>query len=104
VALLVTGVLGDKMQVLAADNDGTVHLGRDDGAGQDTATDRNVTSERALLVCMRPLIRAPLQAPRLSSSRDRLRESVSGADPDSQPVGRNSIGARCADILDIPMY
>ena len=52
VALLVTGVLGDEVKVLAADNQGTVHLGGNDGAGQDTATDGDETSERALLVCL----------------------------------------------------
>lgn len=51
VALLVTGVLGDEVEVLAADDDGTVHLGGNDGAGQDTATDGNETGEGALLVC-----------------------------------------------------
>ena len=51
VAALVTGVLGDEVKVLAADDQGAVHLGRDDGAGKDTATDGDETSEGALLVC-----------------------------------------------------
>lgn len=51
VALLVSRVLGHKVQVLSADDDGAGHLGRDDLAGQDTATDRDETSPRALLVC-----------------------------------------------------
>lgn len=50
-ALLVTVVLGDVVEVFTADDDGTVHLGGDDTAGQDTATDGNLTSEGALLVC-----------------------------------------------------
>jgi hypothetical protein len=50
VALLVTVVLGDVVEVLAADDDGTVHLGGDNTAGQDTATDGDETSEGALLV------------------------------------------------------
>lgn len=77
VALLVTGVLGDEVEVLAADNEGacnccqslpsqsypgfwwwlrergirrTVHLGGDDSAGQDAAADGDKTSEGALLV------------------------------------------------------
>lgn len=53
VALLVTGVLGDEVEVLAADDQGTVHLGGNDGTGQDTATDRDETGEGALLVCRR---------------------------------------------------
>lgn len=51
VALLVTGVLGDEVEVLAADDDGAVHLGGNDGAGQDTATDGDEAGEGALLVC-----------------------------------------------------
>lgn len=48
---LVTGVLGDEVEVLATDDEGAVHLGGDDGAGKDTATDGDETSEGALLVC-----------------------------------------------------
>lgn len=51
VASLVTGVLGDEVQVLAADDESTVHLGGDDGTGEDTAADGDETSEGALLVC-----------------------------------------------------
>lgn len=51
VALLVTVVLGDVVKVLATDDQSTVHLGGNDGTGQDTATDRDTTSEGALLVC-----------------------------------------------------
>jgi len=51
VALLVTGVLGDEVEVLAADDDGAVHLGGNDSASQDTAADRDEASEGALLVC-----------------------------------------------------
>jgi len=50
VALLVPVVLGDIMKVLAADDDGAVHLGGDDGTGEDTAADRDLASEGALLV------------------------------------------------------
>ena len=49
-ALLVTVVLGDVVKVFTADDDGTVHLGRDDTAGKDTATDGDLTGEGALLV------------------------------------------------------
>jgi hypothetical protein len=52
VALLVTVVLGDEVEVLPADDDGAVHLGGDDGAGQDTATDADEAGEGALLVCV----------------------------------------------------
>lgn len=50
VALLVTGVLGDEVKILPADDQGTVHLGADDGAVQDAATDGDEAGERALLV------------------------------------------------------
>ena len=52
VSLLVSGILGDELEVLASDDDGSVHLSRDNGAGQDTATDGDETSEGALLVCI----------------------------------------------------
>lgn len=55
VPLLVTVVLGDVVEVFTADDDGTVHLGRDDTAGQDTATDGDQTGEGALLVDVRTL-------------------------------------------------
>ena len=47
---LVTVVLGDVVQVLAADDERTVHLGGDDGASQDTAADGDLANEGALLV------------------------------------------------------
>lgn len=50
VSLLVTRVLGDEVEVLSSDNDGSVHLGGNDGAGEDTATDGDSASEGALLV------------------------------------------------------
>jgi hypothetical protein len=53
VALLVTRVLGDEVEVLSSDDESSVHLGGNDGASQDTATDGNETGEGALLVCRR---------------------------------------------------
>lgn len=60
-ALLVTGVLGDEVEVLAADDGGTVHLRRDNGAGEDTATDGDEAGEGALLVCGKLLVRPKFQ-------------------------------------------
>jgi hypothetical protein len=51
VSLLVTGIFWDEMKVLPANDESSVHLGGNDGAGQDTATDGNETGEWALLVC-----------------------------------------------------
>jgi hypothetical protein len=51
VSLLVTGILGDEMEVFSADDESSVHLGGNDGAGQDTTTDGDETGEWALLVC-----------------------------------------------------
>lgn len=51
VALLVTVVLGDVVEIFTADNESTVHLGGNNGTGQDTTTDGDETSEGALLVC-----------------------------------------------------
>lgn len=39
------------MQVVPANDDRAVHFRGDDTAGEDTATDGDVTGERALLVC-----------------------------------------------------
>jgi len=50
VSLLVTGVLGDEVKVFSADDESSVHLGGDNGASQDTATDGDKTGEWALLV------------------------------------------------------
>lgn len=50
VSLLVSGVLGDEVKVFSADDQSSVHLGRDDSAGEDTASDRDHTGERAFLV------------------------------------------------------
>ena len=50
VALLVTLVFLDVMEVISADDDGSVHFGGVDLAGQDSTTDGNITSEGALLV------------------------------------------------------
>lgn len=49
-ALLVTVVLGNVVEVFTTDNDGSVHLGGDDSAGQNLATDGHNTGEGALVV------------------------------------------------------
>lgn len=63
VSLLVTGVLGDEMEVFAADDDGPVHLGGHNSARQDTTTDRDQTGEGALLVCTKLLLSADVRTP-----------------------------------------
>jgi len=50
VSLLVSGVLWDEVEVFAADDQRAVHLGRNNGAGQDTATNGDKSSKWALLV------------------------------------------------------
>lgn len=67
VSLLVTGVLGDEVEVLAADDDGTVHLGGDDGARQDTTADRDEAGEGALLVCCKYCCQSPFPSCHSSS-------------------------------------
>jgi len=51
VTLLVTRVLRNEVKVFSADDDGAVHLGRHNGASEDTTADGDETSEWALLVC-----------------------------------------------------
>lgn len=68
VSLLVTGIFRDVVQILSSDNDGSVHLGGDNGASQDTATDRHQTREGALFVCKiesAKLIQMPARKSRL---------------------------------------
>jgi hypothetical protein len=50
VSLLVSRVLGNEMEVLAADDQSTMHLGADDGAGQDSSADGDLAGEGAFLV------------------------------------------------------
>ncbi len=50
VSLLVSGVLGNEVEVFAANDEGSVHFGRDDGAGEDTSADRDFASEGAFLI------------------------------------------------------
>ena len=47
---LLRTVLGDVVEVVAADDDGVGHFGRVDDTGEDTATDGDVAGEGALLV------------------------------------------------------
>ncbi len=50
VPLLVPGVLGDEVQILPADDERPVHLSGNNGAGEDTAPDRDKAGEGAFLV------------------------------------------------------
>jgi len=50
VSLLVSGILGDEVEVFSADDQGSVHLCGNDETGKDTASNRNHTGERAFLV------------------------------------------------------
>ena len=47
---LLRTVLGDVVEVVPSDDEGTGHLGGDNTASEDTATDGNVAREGALLV------------------------------------------------------
>lgn len=50
VALLVTVVLGNVVEVFTTDDDGSVHLGGDDSASQNLTSDGHNTGEGALVV------------------------------------------------------
>lgn len=50
VALLITVVLWNKVEVIATQNDGALHLGADHSACKNATADGDVASERALLV------------------------------------------------------
>jgi len=51
-SLLVTGVLGDEVEVFSTDDEGSVHFGGDDSAGEDTTADRYHAGEGTFLVCV----------------------------------------------------
>jgi hypothetical protein len=69
VALLVSVVLGNVVEVVTTDDEGTVHLGRDDLSGQDTSTDGDESSEGALLVCRADIELAKRSVPMFQFSR-----------------------------------
>jgi hypothetical protein len=50
VSLLVTGILGNEVKIFATDDESSVHLGGDDGAGENAATDGDQSSEWALFI------------------------------------------------------
>lgn len=50
VSFLVSPVLGDEVQVVPSDDDGSVHLGGLYDTSQDSASDGDVAGEGALLV------------------------------------------------------
>ena len=50
IGICIRTVLRDIVEVVPSDDNGTGHLGGNDTASQDTATDGNVASEGALLV------------------------------------------------------
>jgi hypothetical protein len=50
VTLLETVVLSNVVEVISADNDGTLHLVGNDDTTEDATADGNVTGERALLI------------------------------------------------------
>lgn len=54
VSFLVSGVLGDEVEVFATDDEGSMHFGGDDGAGEYTATDRDHAGERTFLIYHAP--------------------------------------------------
>lgn len=50
VSLLVSVVFWNKVEVVSSDDDGSVHLGGNNGTGHDLTSDGDVTNEWALLV------------------------------------------------------
>merc|ERR1712232_869924 len=50
VPFLITTVLPDVMKIISSDDNSTLHFGRHDLTDQNSATNRNITSERTFLV------------------------------------------------------
>lgn len=51
--ILLRTVFWNEMEIISSDDDCSVHFGGDDTSSKDTTTDRNLASERALLVWWR---------------------------------------------------
>lgn len=66
VSLFVPGVFGHEVEVFAANDEGSVHFGRDNSAREDTPTDGDFTGEGTFLICS-PCVRYVLLL--LKSSR-----------------------------------
>ena len=49
-SLLESVVFSDHMEVISSDDDGSVHLGRDDNTLNDLSSDADITSEGALFI------------------------------------------------------
>lgn len=49
-ALLISRIFGNEMEIFAADNESSVHFGGDNSSGEDTAADGDFARERAFLV------------------------------------------------------
>ncbi len=59
VSLLVPGVLGDEVEVFAADDECAVHFGANHGAGEDTTADGDHASEGTFVVCVEYSVSLP---------------------------------------------
>ena len=57
-SLLVSSVLGNEVEVFSADDQSSVHLCGNDGAGKDTASNRDHAGEWTFLVCGGELVRS----------------------------------------------
>lgn len=49
-SLFESSVLSDVLEIISADDDGSLHFGGDDHTLKNTTTDGNVSGERALLI------------------------------------------------------
>jgi hypothetical protein len=79
VPLLVSRVLLDVVEIFPADDQGSVHLSRDNSSGEDTAADRDLAGERAFLVCLVGSLAVPsLETTNLGTSGRRRRPIGAG--------------------------
>ena len=96
VSLLVSGVLGDEVKVFSADDECAVHLGGNDGAGQDTSTDGDETSKWALLVCENQTSASYLPLPCALCPRRSVKDRDSPGHLVHQPVAHSFIAIAIA--------
>ena len=50
-SLLISGVLGNEVEVFSSDDDGSVHFGRYDSSAEDAASNGDHAGEGAFLIC-----------------------------------------------------
>jgi hypothetical protein len=87
VSLLISGVLGNEVEVFSSDDQGSVHLGGNDFASEDTASDGNHAGERAFLVCRKMRI-VRFRSIQLLKPEQVLHSAIAASEPNGHMTAR----------------